>query len=743
MILFHVPNIDSGDLRLWRRVLLPAYLLRRAGMSCRIITGSIAPADFPGATIVFCGKVTEETARFCRAAREAGLRVVLDIAGEPLNADAASVRSAVAAAHVVTTSHAAASEIPPGPVAAHPCLRTMPDLVGTAGAFLALAAFPGIGLRVLLDAARVRAVDAVRRLRGSILGRQGNAGEGPRIVWFGDGVGLNDEGGLGELLLAAGTLADLAQETPFRLRAVGRSRLLFRRTIARLPIHADFRRLTLATLAGDIRNADLCLLPGGDNGVRAAIAGGLGVPVLGVPVLGVPHAGAEASPQDLAPSDWQAALRALLANGGTGLGRARPRPTRIQAAEVAGPDSSAALAAWKAVLTADDPASRVASAKPAAPIARRLRVKFLLQQFQDLDLICPVAEAASACPDLEVSIAILSKIAVPASRRLGNLRGRDARIDFWLGRDVLAGRLNLAPGEMDVAVTASDGAALGARYASSFVRAANRLGAVTINIQHGLDNSGLTYGPSAAAKTVQFGSRFVLTWGGFDRLTEAANAETRAKVIPAGCPKRRLKRSDVPDFPWNGRPIIAVFENLHWRRYDDAYRQSFVQDLIATARAAPDFLFLLKPHMGGQWFVRAQTLQGLPDNLVVADPAAPAWRRFTADGFLAYAAGVITTPSTIALDAARYELPTALVAYGIRADNYAPLPRIERTEDWAAFVQQIRVGNGDIERVRAFRDAAILPGDAVARILDIVRLAAAGTPRAEIVAKLGVSLPAS
>jgi hypothetical protein len=180
-----------------------------------------------------------------------------------------------------------------------------------------------------------------------------------------------------------------------------------------------------------------------------------------------------------------------------------------------------------------------------------------------------------------------------------------------------------------------------------------------------------------------------------------------------------------------------VFENLHWWRYDGAYRRRFVQDLIAAAVAAPELLFLLKPHMGGRWFTKEQADRTLPANLIVADPGAPEWRRFTADGFLAHAAGVITTPSTIALDAARYDLPTALVAYGIEAANYAPLFRIEQAEDWNAFVQQVSAGDHDMTNVRTFRDNVVVPGDAVARILDVIHLSAGGGSQAEILSAMG------
>ena len=81
MILFHIPRVDSGDLRLWRRALLPAYALRRAGVPTRIVAGDLDRADFTGAeAIIFAGAIGQDTGRLCRLARDAGLRVVLDIA---------------------------------------------------------------------------------------------------------------------------------------------------------------------------------------------------------------------------------------------------------------------------------------------------------------------------------------------------------------------------------------------------------------------------------------------------------------------------------------------------------------------------------------------------------------------------------------------------------------------------------------------------------------------------------------
>ena len=728
MILFHVPRIDSGDLRLWRRVLLPAQGLRLGGMRARIVSGAVNAADFAGAAaILFAGAATAETARNCRVAREAGLQVLLDIGDtRSLTAELASLRSAVAFAHRLTAANAALAALAEKLLGLAPsAIAVLPDMpLRSSGLDELLTAFPSIGVRVIGDALLVRGIDFVRCVRRRILDRRPPAPlsqeQQPRIVWFGDGVGLNDEGGLGELLLAAGPLVDLSTEVPFRLRVVGSSRRLFRRTIGRLPIDVEFRRFTLTGLAREIEGADLCLLPMGKDessraraDARARLAAALGRPVVGQGVEG---------------ATLEEDLRRALRNGAAGV--------KTASAAASPDDADAVLMAWRAVLDARRGTVKTAAA-PA--VSHQLRVMFLLQQFQDLDLICPVAEAASLCPDIEVRIAVLTKVAVPASRRLEPLRARGARIEFWRARDVANGGGGWHPNAVDVAVTASDGEGIGARHAVAFVRAANAAGAITLNLQHGLDNAGLTYGEPHRQKKEQFASRLVLTWGGFARLTRSANADTRAKVIPVGCPKRRLQRAEVAGFPCQGRTIIAVFENLHWNRYDDAYRQHFVADLVATAKAVPDLLFLLKPHMGGRWTAGAAMAGNLPENLVVADPDSPRWRRFTADAFLAHAAAVITTPSTIALDGARYDLPTAVVAYGIEADNYAPLPRIERAEDWVGFIDHVRAGDCDMRPVRAFLDVATVPGDAVARSLAVIRLAAAGQSQAEIVAQLGMS----
>ena len=146
--------------------------------------------------------------------------------------------------------------------------------------------------------------------------------------------------------------------------------------------------------------------------------------------------------------------------------------------------------------------------------------------------------------------------------------------------------------------------------------------------------------------------------------------------------------------------------------------------------------------MGGQWFTRSGPAAAtFPANVVIADPEAGEWRRFTADAFLVHATAVITTPSTIALDAARYGVPTALVTYGIAAQNYSPLPRLEQAGDWLAFVDQVRRGLYERKNLDSFFADAAVPGDAVARIVTVIKMAGARRPHAEIMGAVQASRP--
>lgn len=723
MILFHVEALDFDKPDVRSRAWLPVCLLRRSGLAARLVDGEIA-ADLLDAAkcVILTGGASGEALRAAERASAAGVPVILDIGGvDILDASMAGPRRkqfvaiATLANAITAGSEILARQIERTIGAEHAAIVPDPvDIEDGLGA--GMRHHPGATVQVLAKWAEGLARDAVARLRRRWPGHALSDATCRRIVWFGASREPNGEGGVAELLLAASDLADLAEEMPLRLDIVGRSPRTARRLLKQLAIPVAFYRYSPRRVRARLRGADLCLLPsGGDpeslarSPARASLASALGVPVV-----------ASATATTLLP-----AMRAALADRTS----ARERPDSATHAQ-------SVTAAWRQAI---DAAQAAAAQRSAARIAiradQRLRVLLLLQQFQDIDLVVPVAEAASASPDIDVRVAVLSKVAVPASRRLRTICGNGGKVEFWRGADLLGNRIAPARFAVDVAVTASEGLGVGARFARAFVVASRSAGARAVTLQHGLDNGGLTFGPKVPPHA--FNADLVLTWGGSHRLTEAACADIKDKAVPVGCPKRVFRRSDFPDFPYADRAFIAVFENLHWRRYSDDYRTRFVSDLAATAESSPDTAFVVKPHMGGRWFTRQGPAdKPLPANVEIADPEVAQWRRFTADAFLAHASAVITTPSTIALDAARYGVPVALVAYGIPAQNYVPLPRLEGTADWLEFANQMRQGRYDRAKLDAFFADAVLPGDAVARILTVIRMGGARRSKAEILSAL-------
>jgi hypothetical protein len=131
-------------------------------------------------------------------------------------------------------------------------------------------------------------------------------------------------------------------------------------------------------------------------------------------------------------------------------------------------------------------------------------------------------------------------------------------------------------------------------------------------------------------------------------------------------------------------------------------------------------MFLVKPHHAGQYLAKSwHLLKGAPPNVVLADPASPLWEPLTASAIIGSADAVITTPSTVALDAARAGCPVAVTRYGLRLSLYEPLPLLECAEDWLAFLDGVTANSGAFAgRLQDFCRRHVLEGDAVGRILD-------------------------
>lgn len=378
------------------------------------------------------------------------------------------------------------------------------------------------------------------------------------------------------------------------------------------------------------------------------------------------------------------------------------------------------MARWAALLGRDLARSGVgrisAWIRPRRPV--RPTVLCLVDLVQDAELVLPVAAEARERGVFDVAICMTSWLEKVAPR-IPALVAAHGFVPLITTREAV--RTGLAPdlAGFEALLTASESTAPAHRFAHALTLRAERAGLATFTMQHGLENIGLTYRGDGE---FEFASQWLFTWGDPRHLPAWVPPGRRSRCIGVGCPKP-LRGGPARALPVDagGRPVVGVFENLHWERYDETYTAAFLDDLFHAAALRPDMLFVVKPHPAGKWMTRnPQLLRGRPANLVLADPGDAAWQPLSAEDVIVTSAAVVTTPSTVALDAARLERPVAVAGYALDVDVYAPLPRLKDRAGWLAFLDSAGQGMSPelLGQSAAFRDRHMLPGDGAPAIVD-------------------------
>ena len=135
---------------------------------------------------------------------------------------------------------------------------------------------------------------------------------------------------------------------------------------------------------------------------------------------------------------------------------------------------------------------------------------------------------------------------------------------------------------------------------------------------------------------------------------------------------------------------VSFFENLHWNRYSDFYRKQFFKDLRALSEKYSSVQFLLKPHHAGQWTTKnRKTNHEFPSNVLILDPMDARWEPYTGPEYILASNLVVTTPSTIACDAAIMGKPVVVVAYDLSLEAYNPLPLMRQEEDYCKAIEEV------------------------------------------------------
>lgn len=255
-------------------------------------------------------------------------------------------------------------------------------------------------------------------------------------------------------------------------------------------------------------------------------------------------------------------------------------------------------------------------------------------------------------------------------------------------------------------------------------RIANATGTSTYTMQHGFENVGLTYCDEIHGSRVKFAAKNVLTWGPIEELPAWVSKETRDKAIAVGCPKEFILFKNEARVTAGARPIIGVFDNLHWHRYDENYVTTFLNHLEESAKQRQEFRFVLKSHPDSvrnrskKLATRLRSMAKVDVVDVLTDEPA-----LTTPWLLTHALGVITTPSTIALDGALAGVPVAVARYGLNLDYYTPLWLLDNLAGWQLFLDHLTDASGYNQlklNGERFLGRVLVSGDPATKILDLM-----------------------
>jgi len=535
------------------------------------------------------------------------------------------------------------------------------------------------------------------------------------ILWFGDCGSPDSDLGMLSLLPVAGSLESVARDFDVELLVVSNNRLMFENCISPLLLPTRYVEWKSHEIFDALSEATVALLPGEADAFSTTHSASRASLALyhGVPVISSEIASLRRLAQSVTFDNWEDGLRRFLDN----------KEARRAAVEAARPvietlyEPNVIAAAWLGLLDRQRPTRRIGL----EDCGRRPTAAIVMDLVQDVDVLLPVVDELRRGDRFNLRVILTDAVTRNSRRAIRALIEREINPRYVDHQSLKRGENRMLE-SVDCLLTSSE-STLPAHHASHTISLlARRLGVRTFTLQHGLENAGLTYFDHVLGADTTFASDHVLTWASPSALPASVLPETRSKCVAVGR-TAKVTTSAIARLPeWGDKTIIGVFENLHWHRYSAAYRAAFAADIVALAKSRDDLVVLVKSHHTGQFLARERSLLAdAPTNVFVLDPRLPCWEPYNAAAILPHCACVITTPSTVALDAAELEIPVAVAAYALEIPTYAPLPALRDSIQWQRFVEEALSNDRyAVAGLQEFRDRVRVPGNAAERTVDFM-----------------------
>jgi hypothetical protein len=305
-------------------------------------------------------------------------------------------------------------------------------------------------------------------------------------------------------------------------------------------------------------------------------------------------------------------------------------------------------------------------------------VGMLIDLNQDAEFVVPLARE---CRELGIAYCVF--VSRAAQLRDPELIKRLRSLNLNFDREILPRKVREKHvswwrwpqiGKCDSFLTAVESNAGPHRLAHEVVKRANAGGIKTFTMQHGFENIGLTYSDMEyPIENVLIESQHIFTWGPLPTLHPGISDKMKAKCIPVGVAKEYPLGNEA-DPSLSKNVVVGIFENLHWSRYDQSFREWFISLIEILPQNFPSVEFHLKPHPAGKWLTeRFRGTYKKASNLVVWDQSTLKEAGISNNDFIARCHVVLTTPSSVAIDGVVLGKPTLLLGHNLNLQNYSPL----------------------------------------------------------------------
>lgn len=331
---------------------------------------------------------------------------------------------------------------------------------------------------------------------------------------------------------------------------------------------------------------------------------------------------------------------------------------------------------------------------------RRSRVLVFVDLVQDIDVLLPLIVGMRDDPVLEPRV-VVSRWLRRESPRTAALLAREKVPFDWVRRAQVASGHAPAIGDASALLSAAESDHPAHAAGHALARRAEAAGIPAFTVQHGLENVGLR-GPEASRR---FASSTVFCWFPSNAVPAETPAENRPKLRHVGRPAP-LDRSGKPAMAYE----VGVFENLHSERYGAPQRERVRAGVSALAEMGLNVL--IRPHPAGGWSEALTDLGADHPNLRIQSVAAVRQDMAGVTAAVLCCRRVITTPSTVVMDAMQLKRPIVLAVPGGPA--YDGIQVLTEPGEWGAFA---RAPLDQCVAPAAFLRTNLLPGDGAPRIV--------------------------